>query len=69
MVGAQCSGQRQFGVGHQGFGLGNEGRSVLLHQVVQRGLLRAVALAMDPGAIRRPLGLPVDGLHARLPKR
>lgn len=50
------------------FGLRDEGRSVLLHQAVQRGLLRAVALVMDPGAIRRPLGLPADGLHARLPK-
>ena len=35
---------------------------------VQRGLLRAVALVVDRGAIRRPLGLPADGLHARLPK-
>jgi hypothetical protein len=50
------------------FGLGEEGGRVLLHQAVQRGLFRAVALAMDRGAIRRPLGLPADGLHARLPK-
>jgi hypothetical protein len=49
------------------FGLGEEGRCVLLHQSVQRGLFRAVALAVDRGAIRRPLGLPADGLHARLP--
>jgi hypothetical protein len=27
-----------------------------------------VALVVDRGAIRRPLGLPADGLHARLPK-
>ena len=51
-----------------GFGLGDEGPGVLLHQAVQRGLLRAVALVVDRGAIRRPLGLPADGLHARLPK-
>ena len=50
------------------FGLGEEGRGVLLHQSVQRGLLRAVALVVDRGAIRRPLGLRADGLHARLPK-
>ena len=28
------------------------------------GLLGTVALVVDWGAIRRPLGLPVDGLHA-----
>jgi hypothetical protein len=27
-----------------------------------------VALVADRGAIRRPLGLPANGLHARLPK-
>jgi hypothetical protein len=48
--------------------LGDEGRSVLLHQPVQRGLFRAVALVVDRGANRRPLGLPADGLHARPPK-
>lgn len=47
-------------------GLGEEGRGVLLHQAVQRSLLRAVALVLDRGAIRRPLGLPADGLHAWL---
>jgi len=31
-------------------------------------MLWAVALVMDPGAIRHPLVLPVDGVHARLPK-
>jgi hypothetical protein len=41
---------------------------VLLHQAVQRGLLGAVALIVDRGAIVRPLRLPADGLHARLPK-
>ena len=51
-----------------GFGVGEEAGCVLLHQAVQRGLLRAVALVMDRGAIRRPLGLPADGLHDGLPK-
>jgi len=51
-----------------GFGLGDEGCGVLLHQAVQRGLLRAVALVVNRGAIRRPLGLPADGLQVRLPK-
>ena len=50
------------------FGLGEEGRSVLLHKAVQRGLFWAVTLVVDRGAIRRPLGLPANGLHARLPK-
>ncbi len=44
------------------------GSGVLLHQAVQRGGFRAVALVLDRGAIRRPLGLPADGLHAGLPK-
>jgi len=51
-----------------GLSLLDEGRRVLLHQAVQRGLFRAVALVVDRGAIRRPLGLPANGLHARLPK-
>ncbi len=58
---------RQVGAGSV-LGMGEEGRRVLLHQAVQRGLFRAVALVVDRGAIRRPLGLPADGLHARLPK-
>lgn len=41
---------------------------MLLHQALKRGLLRPVALVMNRGAIRRPLGLPADGLHAKLPK-
>jgi hypothetical protein len=41
---------------------------VLSHQAVQRGLFCAVALEVDRGPVRRPLGLPADGLHARLPK-
>ena len=36
---------RQVGVGSV-LGLGEEGRGVLLHQAVQRGLFRAVALAV-----------------------
>ena len=58
---------RQVGAGSV-FGLGEESRGVLLHQSVQRGLLRAVALVVDRSAIRRPLGLLLRGLHARLPK-
>lgn len=56
---------REVGTGGS-FGLGDEGRSVLLYQAVQRGLLWAVALVVNRGAIRRPLGLPADGLHAML---
>jgi len=58
---------RQVGAGGR-LCLGEEGRGVLLHQAVQRGLFRAVALVVDWGAIRRPLGLPAGGLHARLPR-
>ena len=58
---------RQVGAGSV-FGLCKEGRGVLLNQAVQRGLLGAVALVVNRGAIRRPLGLPASGLHARLPK-
>jgi len=48
------------------FGLGEESRGVLLHQAVQRGLLGAVALVVDRGAIAmRPPGLVSGvGLHA-----
>ena len=59
--------RRQVGTGSV-FGLGEEGRSVLLNQAVQHGLLGAVALVVDRGAIRRPLGLPADGLHAKPPR-
>jgi len=51
-----------------GLSLLEEGGGVLLHQAVRRGLLGAVALVMDRGAIRRPLGLPANGLDARLPR-
>jgi hypothetical protein len=42
--------------------------SALLHQAVQRGLLGAAALALNRGAMRRPLGLPADRFHARRSK-
>ena len=58
---------RQVGAGRV-FGLGEEGRGVLLNQAVQRGRLGAVALVVNRGAIRRPRGLPANGLHAGLPK-
>jgi len=61
---------RQAGAGCR-FGLLEEGGGVLLHQPVQRGLSGAVALVVDRGAVRRPdrrIGLPTDGLHARLPR-
>jgi hypothetical protein len=50
------------------FGLSEERRGVLLHKAVQRGLFRAVAFLVDRGAVRRPPGLPADGLRARLLK-
>ena len=50
------------------FRLGDEGRGVRLYQAVQRGLLGALALVVNRGAARHPLGLPTDGLHARLPR-
>jgi hypothetical protein len=45
-----------------------ESGGVLLHQAVQRGLHRWVVLVVDRGAVRRPLGLPANGLPARLPR-
>ena len=41
------------------------GRGVLLHQAVLRGLLGAVTLIVERGAIRRQ-GWPTGGLHAFL---
>ena len=67
MSGLSLDELRQVGAGSF-FGLGEEGRGVLLHQAVQRGLLRAVALVVNRCAIRRLLGLLHRGLHARLPK-
>ncbi|HRZ63070.1 MAG TPA: hypothetical protein P5163_21010 [Rubrivivax sp.] len=52
-----------------GFGVGDEAGRVLLHQTVQRRALRAMALVVERDAIRRPLGLPADGLHDGLPRR
>ena len=46
---------------------GQKPRRVLLHQPVQRGLFRAMALVLNRGAVRRPLGRLADSLHARLP--
>ena len=56
---------RQIGAGC-GLGLLEESRGMLLHQAVERGLLGAVALGVDRGAIGRPAGLRIDGLHALL---
>jgi len=45
--------------------LSEEALGVLLHQALQRGLLGAVALVVDRGAIAmRPAGLASVGLHA-----
>ena len=54
-----------------GHGLLEECRGVLLYQAVQRGLLRTVTFVMDRSAVRCPdrsMGLPANGLHARLPR-
>ena len=51
-----------------GLGVGDEAGRMLLHQAVQRGLLRAVTLVVQRGAIRRPLGRSANSLHARLPR-
>jgi hypothetical protein len=50
-----------------GFGVGGDAGHVLLRQAVQRGLLRAMALVLERGAIGRLLGLPANGLHVELP--
>jgi hypothetical protein len=50
-------------------GLGEEAGGVLLHQAVQGGLLRSVALAEERCAVRRPLGLPAEGVHDGHPTR
>jgi hypothetical protein len=49
-------------------GIGEEGRGMLLHQAVQRGLLGVVAFVVILGAIQRPVGLPVEGSHENLPR-
>ena len=58
---------RQLGT-RAGFGVGDEAGRVLLHQAVQSGLLRSMALEMDRSAIGHPLGLLADGLHDLLPR-
>ncbi|HEY6356491.1 MAG TPA: hypothetical protein VIY30_18560 [Burkholderiaceae bacterium] len=58
---------RQLAAG-AGLGLRDEAGRMLLHQAVQRGLFGAVAFVVERGAIRRPLGLPADGLHDGLPR-
>ena len=52
-----------------GLSLLDEGRRALLHRAAKRDLFRAVPLVVDWDAIRQPLGPPVNGLQARLPKR
>ena len=52
-----------------GLSLREEGRSVLLHQAVQRGLFRAMTFVVDRGATLRPVGLLHRGLHALLMSR
>ena len=58
---------RQFRTG-AGLGVRDEAGRVLLHQAAQRGLLGAVALVVERGAIGRPLWLSADGLHDGLPR-
>ena len=48
-------------------GVRDEAGRELLHQAVQRGLLGTVALVTKRCVMRRPLGLPADGLHDGLP--
>ena len=51
-----------------GLGVGAKAGGVLLYQAVQRRLLGAVTFVVEWDAMRRPLGLPADGFHARLPR-
>ena len=59
---------RQVGSGDN-FGLRKERGGVLLHQALQLGLLRAVALIVDRGEVGRLAGLLHRGLHALLTSR
>lgn len=59
---------RQVGPGG-GFDLSEEGRGMLLHRAVQGSLLGAVTFVVDRGAIRRPVGLLTDGVHALFTSR
>ena len=47
-----------------GSGLGEEGCGALLHLAVQRGLLGAQTLQVNPGSMARPVALLHRGLHA-----
>ena len=58
---------RQLSAG-AGLGVRDEAGRVLLHKPVQGGLLGAVVLVVNRGAIRRTLGLPADSLHDGLPR-
>ena len=51
-----------------GLGVRDQAGRVLLHQAVHSGLIWAVSLVEERRAIGRPLGLPADGVHARLPQ-
>lgn len=56
---------------HISYSLIKECGGVVLHRAAKRGLFRAVPLALNRGAMRRPprrMGLPAYGLHATLPK-
>ncbi|MFO1225318.1 hypothetical protein [Roseateles sp.] len=59
---------RQLSAG-AGLGVRDEAGSVLLHHVVQRGLLGAVAFVVERCAGRRLLGLPAAGLQDGLQVR
>ena len=59
---------RQIGSGG-GFGLGDEGRGVLLHQAVQRGLLRAVTLVVDRAAFGTTMRIGREGELVRRCRR
>ena len=58
---------RQLGPG-AGFVVRDEASRILLHEAAQQGLLGPVALVVDTGVIRGPLGLPADALDASLPR-
>ena len=48
-----------------------EGRGVLPHRAMLRGLFGPVTFVVDRGAVRRPdrrIGPPADGLRTRLPE-
>ena len=67
MSGLSLDEVRQVGAGSV-FGLGEESRGVLLHQSVQRGLFRAVALVVDKGCHPAPVGAAGQWLARRAPE-